>query len=156
MAASVVNATLNDIAFPNVHSGLTPVWKRVNIQTTSLDDIGDDVLLVKMPDVAYVRNVAGAVTYDVGTLDSHATPLLAFSLGWGDVDGVIDKTLKTGIDEDDLGESATIAGEKTWYDVGGLYLIMSVTAAAATAAAGDVEVAFEYSSSVRELYDDGA
>jgi hypothetical protein len=157
MAATVVDATDNRREqAPFLHVGLTPVFKTVEVQTTSVDEVNDAVLLYEFPAVAFVRNVAGAVTYDIGTLDSNGTPTWAASLGIGDSDGVLDTTLKTGIDEDDLGESDAVSGGNAWLDVGGKFLILRTTTAAATAAAADVSVGFEFAAGLREINHDGS
>lgn len=155
MAAGVLDATTGD-TLPQVHVGLTPVWKRVNIPITATETAGDDVLLVKMPPNAFIRNVAGAISYKTGAMDS-GTPTWVANLGFGDSDGVIDILLATGFDEGDYGESAALASGDIWLDVGDLYLILTTTTgASAGAAAADIEVGFEYTVSIRELYDDGS
>jgi hypothetical protein len=161
MAAAVVDASADrrDQA-PFLHVGLTPVWKRVNIATTSTDDIGDAVLLFKFPETAYFKNTAGSLYFLSGLHDS-GTPSWEADLGFGDSDGTVDTVLVSTLDESggakDEGENVLVADAGPWIDVGGKYLILETTAASSVGrAAADFVVGFDFAAGLREVYDDGA
>lgn len=139
MAAGVQNAT-DGVIFPQAVQGLVPFKTTVTIPTTSIDDIGDDVLICKFPEGVYLYTPSLLV--QPSDMDTNGTPTLGLDFGFGDSDGVIDTVLindsvaaRTGVaDEVDTGITDRFS------DCGGKYFIMSVVTAAATAAAGTLEV----------------
>lgn len=142
MAASVVNAT-DGVIVPNQTPGVTPFKVTATIATTSLDDVGDDVLLFAFPANSYF--LTSSLVFHPSDMDTGTN--LVFDVGIGDSDGVIDTVL---INDNAGGQTGTVAfadevttGEG-FVDCGGKYLICSVVTAAQTAAAGTIEVAGLY------------
>lgn len=144
MAASVVNSTTSD--FPTYHHfGAVPIDKTVAVATTSIDEAGDDVLLFKFPENAFLPGSWLSVQVTASDMDTNGTPTLVMDFGIGDSDGVIDTVL---INDSAIGQAGgldfTDATAADWVDVGGKYFIMTVVTAAATAAAGTLALAGVY------------
>lgn len=135
----------------------------VAVATTSLDDVGDVIMLCGLPTGAVVTSIRLASD----DLDSNVSPLLAFNLGlYPEFDSAVAaaKDADTYASAITLGQAATAfteyafeargieeCGEKVYEDAGDTtdpddvyYLGLSVSAAAATAAAGDIAFIVEY------------
>ena len=124
---------------------------KVKIPTTALDSTDEQVLLYKFPedgDVWLFRGGSNTTTAPVKGADFYVKlealdvgTSLVWDLGIGDVDGVIDTSL---IANATAGQSTAgtdwITAADVPLDVTGKYLILDVTTAAATAAAGFVEI----------------
>lgn len=153
--AATTVLTLNGSSFPPASSdrGMIPVWFEYTMDDSTVFDNADDevVLFGPMPDVAYIRNVAGAVVLDVS--GSLAAADLDWTWGFGTVAGVLSVTLFTG-DDMAIGAvehnpSIAIEGEGAWLDIGGLYFVIVVDAAAGTPTSGEtISVGFEYTQNV--------
>lgn len=154
MAAGAVLTLTGPPSFPNASAdrGSNPVWISCSIPTTAIDHADDSILLAgPMPAVAYIKNAAGVFCARWTDMDSNATETLDFDLGFGGVDGVLDFTFinnGTAVEDAGVGESAQIAAQDPWIDIGGLYVIMEIIAVSATPVAGTVQVAFEYTQNV--------
>lgn len=151
-ASTVIAATANDQTFYRgakvINNGMFAAPLRplgiypfdtgaVTVATTSLDDIGDEVFVVKFPDNCYLGDFQITVT----DMDSNATPTLVFSVITENSAGteVVYTATTTigqggGTDEPDLG--VQVLGK----EVSNLYLGIKVTTAAATAAQGTVRI----------------
>jgi len=148
------------------------VFDKIALETTSIDEIGDIVLLGSVPSNAVILSIK--IFND--DLDAHATPLLASDVGLyysgkGGNQIANGKTSGTVIDADCFSSAITTLqaanvtgvelrfeadpieniGDEAWAigglasDPGGLFYIgLTITAAAATAAAGDVVLVVEY------------
>lgn len=124
------------------HEGLQLVRLRKRLSTTDLT-AGNQVLLYKFPDVAYMKADPGDLrVFFEDDLDTGAT--LQWDLGIGDSDGVIDTLMisnattgRAANDVDSLDSTARAA-----FDLSGKYLIWNTDASGTTA--GDVEFAFAY------------
>ena len=153
-AAATTVVTPVGASFPPAaaNMGVVPVWFEYTCATTDFDNIDDEVVLFgPMPDVAYIRNVAGSLVLDVD--GSLAASDLDWTFGFGTVAGVLSVTLYTGNDiaAGAAGHypSVAIAGSGAWIDIGGLYFGIVVDAAATTPVAATLSVGFEYSQNVR-------
>ena len=152
-AAGAVLSLSQNSSFPPASSdrGTIPVWISATIPTTATDHADDSILLSgQLPPVAYIKNQAGAFVARWADLDSSTG--LDFDLGFGDVDGVLNLTLinngTTASQSVGVAESAQLAATDPWIDIGGLYVIMEIIAAATTSVAGVVQVGFEYTQNV--------
>jgi len=156
--AAVVNISHDDAAFPpaGANQGLIPFWYTATWDgtATDVDNVGDALILSPVfPDVAYIFNGTGGLTVKYSDLDSDGTPLLSFNIGFGAVDGVLDFLIVTGTTGAETGIAETqalLTSSNPWIDVGGLYMIADVTAAAETAAAGTISVGGYYTQNVIE------
>lgn len=142
----------------------------VEVATTNVDDIGDKILMCPVPANAVIRRVV--IKND--DLDSHATPTLAVDVGLyysgighldntktsgtvvaagciataittlqaANVSGVDVRNEAADIDTVDL-EAWALAGLSS-NPMGVLYVGLTLTAAAATAAAGGIKMMVEY------------
>jgi PKD repeat protein len=141
---------------PRDFHGLDVLKFKVNIPTTALDSNDEQILLYKFPDDGDcwmllggnsldTDDAVGAVGADfhvkVSNIDAGGTASAVWDFGLGDIDGVIDTAL---ISSSTVGQGTagtdyvdTIVNP---IDVSGKYLIFDVTAAAASAVAGDIEV----------------
>jgi len=156
MAAGAVATLSGPASFPPAGSdrGTNPVWVTATIDTLYIDHADDSILLAgPFPAVAFIKNTAGSMFARWTDMDTNATETLDFDLGFGGVDGVLDFTflnLGTAVEDAAVGESAQIAAQDPWIDIGGLYLIMEIIAVSATPADGTVQVGFEYTQNVVE------
>jgi len=119
--------------------GFYPFESTTAIATTSLDDVNDEVYLVKFPENCYLLGSSLVVT--ATDMDTNATPTLVFDIN-----------IDTGLSESTMVNNSTIgqAGGTDYseatgipeglIDVGGDYLGMKVVTAAATGAAGTITV----------------
>lgn len=123
----------------------------ITLPTTALQD-GDIVLLYgPFPERSKFFNAPGQVSYDMGTVDSHATPTFEASIGFTDSgDSALDIVIKTAIDEDEEGENVQVSGQGAWIDIAGKYLAMEVTTSAATAASADLDIGGQYYANIKE------
>jgi len=156
MAAGLFTFTISDhpaSALPaGANQGLIPFWVTCTMDNTLwTDDIGDSYLLVgPFPDVAYMPNSPAGLFVDVSDMDTGG-PTLDIDFGIGASDGTLDYTL---IDSGGAGGAASalaatpIATQGAWLDVGGLYIIGDVIAAATTYAAGTIQVGGMYTQNV--------
>lgn len=131
--------------------GMDYLMFSVNVPTEALDSTDEQILLYKFPDDGdcwLFRGGSNTTTAPVKGADffAHVTTLdatttVVWDLGIGDVDGVIDTALFTGAT---IGQGATgtdwITVADVPLDVSGKYLIMDVTTAAGTAAAGTITI----------------
>lgn len=120
----------------------------VEIPTTALDSTDEQVLLLQFgPDTYWSGQSVNDFVIDTDTLDGGST--LVFTIGFSDIDGVIDVTVDDG--------TALIAGSTAgqsgaldfldeinddilpMVDISGKYLCLDVTTAATTPAAGGVK-----------------
>ena len=154
MTAAGATATLTGPpSFPNAGAdrGECPVWITCTIASTMVDHDDDNILLAgPLPAVAYIANTTGAFFARWTDLDTSTG--LDFDLGFGGSDGVLDFTLinngTTASQSAGVGVGAQLAAQDPWLDIGGLYVVMEVIAAATTAAAGTVQVGFKYNQNV--------
>lgn len=151
-AATTVVTQVKD-SFPPAGKGhgMIPVWFEYENATTDFDNADDELVVFgPMPDVAYIKNVAGVLVLDVD--DSLCAGDLDWTFGFGTVAGVITKQLYTGNDicagAAANFPSAVIVGEGAWIDVGGLYFVIVVDEAATTPAAATLSIGFEYTQDV--------
>lgn len=138
MAATVVDASEGSVKRTH-HAGVNPVDHTATIATTSLDEAGDDVLLVKFPPGAMLD--VYSLVCDFSDMDTGGTPALVSDIGVCDSDGVIDTVL---INDSAAGQTGAVDDADTpaarWVDVGDKYLGHTVVTAAATEAAGTIRV----------------
>jgi len=130
--------------------GIDYVNIQVNIPTTALDSGDEQILLYKFPDdgdVWLFRGGSNTTTAPVKGADFYAkisdvdgATGLVWDLGLGDSDGVIDTALFTGATVGRAAGTDYITTADNPLDVSGKYLIMDVTTAATTAAAGTIEI----------------
>lgn len=158
IAAPTLNAAAVDGGKLRVAAGT------IALATTSIDEANDVVMLCGLPTGAVVHSIRLAAD----DLDSNATPALAFNLGlFPEVDSAIAavKDADAYASAITLGQAATafteyafearninLCGQKVYQDAGDTsdpddvyYLGLSVSTAAATAAAGDLSFIVEYS-----------
>lgn len=127
------------------HEGLQLVRLRKNLSTADVT-AGNQTLLYKFPDVAYMRASPGELRVFVeDEIDTNATPTLSWDLGLGDSDGVIDTLM---ISNSIAGRNAAEVDEldstlRAWFDLSGKYLVINIDANA-TPAGGQIELAFAY------------
>lgn len=107
----------------------------VTIATTDIDDVGDEVRLLKFPDQCYLLPTTLSVT--ATDMDSNATPLLAFDINTDDGSTEVQYIAATTIGQSS-GSKQAAADKAQLVDVSNLYLSLKVTAAAATGVAGTV------------------
>jgi hypothetical protein len=156
MSAGAVVTLTGPSSYPNAGKvpGTHPIWISATIATTHIDHNDDSILMgVPLPDVAYIRNAAGVFVARWTDLDTNAVETLDFDLGFGGSDGVLDYTfINNGTASEDTGvaENSQLTAQDPWISIGGLYVIMEVITAAATPAAGTVQIGFEYTENVIE------
>lgn len=133
------------------------VYFQVNIPTAALDSADEQILLFKFPDdgdVFLQRGNVGDLHVAISTIDSGTSA--TWDLGIGDSDGVIDTALianATGGQTAAATDVLDAVGAPL--DVSGKYLIFDVTTAAATAAAGTINVAMNVAYGKRLEVDSG-
>lgn len=120
--------------------GDTPFHFTVTVPTEALDSSDEQVLLYQ-----FATNPFGNESWlencilTVDDLDGGVT--LVFDVGIGDEDGVVDTVLVSGSTAGQAGGTVVVIDYADFpVDVSGKFLILDVTTAAATPAAGDVEV----------------
>lgn len=138
---AVFRSNISDEAQERLPTGFTPFHVTVTVPTEALDSADEQVLLYPFPE-----SLAGGEVWlerlilNVDDLDSGVAALV-FDVGVGDSDGVLDTTLVTGSTAGQAGGVEVVVDDgDVPTDVSGKFLILDVTAAAATAAEGDVEV----------------
>lgn len=138
MAAATVDSSRKD--HPVGVQGLVPFSHAVAVAATSVDDVGDAVLLYLFPQNTFLK----ANDLDVTSTDMDTGgPTLVMDFGIGDSDGTIDTEL---IADSDIGQAGgsdaadASTGANYWVDVSEKYFIMSVDTAATTEAAGTITV----------------
>jgi len=151
-AGAVLNLT-TPASFPPAGSdkGTIPVFLSATIPTTATDHADDSILIAgPLPPVAFIKNGAGVFVARWDDLDSSTG--LDFDLGFGGIDGVLDFTMinvgTTDSQKAFVGQSAQVALSDPWLDIGGLYVIMEIIAAATTSVAGVIEIGFDYTQNV--------
>lgn len=125
-----------------------PFRQTVTVATTDIDNSADRSLLFQFPTSAEVGECfldLASVTVVAADLDSGGTPALVMDFGIGDSDGTIDTELiaNSTIGQDsgrDNVDPADIDSNGLFLDVTGKYFIMGCSTAAATAAAGTIQV----------------
>lgn len=155
MAAAIHTYTIQDHPASSLsagsNQGVIPFWVTCTIATTAIDDNDDKMLLLgPFPTVAYIPNAAPALFVSLSDMDTGG-PTLDIDFGFGASDGVLDFTLINSAGGGGAAgayESTPVAGQGAWIDVGGLYVIGHVIAAATTPAAGTIQVGGMYTQNV--------
>jgi hypothetical protein len=111
------------------------------VPTTAIDDVNDILRLFKFPPGAYLWNLRVTAS----DMDTHATPLLAFSILTTDDSDVTKGTHISASTIGQAGGTAVLTDASIGDFVGGYWLVLKTTAVAATAAAGTLKVAVEFS-----------
>ena len=154
MAVNTV-AELAKKAQERQHVGLTPVDNQVDLAAADLVN-GDSFLVYKFPKENCLLWTALAAFY-VEELDSNVSPTGTLDIGIGDSDGVIDTLLYT--TDYDLGTAAAwlaSTGADPVVDVSDKYLIITFTAAMATAAAGAFRYVMAHSNGINSKTKDAS
>jgi len=123
--------------------GIIPFDVNVELDVLDCDHTGDAILIFQFPSVAFLFNGTGGMVAKYDDMDTHGTPTVAFNVGVGAVDGVLDYILITGSTGAETGiaeTQATLTSANPWLDVGDLYLILDVTAVGTTPADGGVRI----------------
>jgi len=126
---------LADKAQERCHVGFTPFDHQVDFLAADLVN-GDSFLVYKFPP-ENAKLWTALVQFYLDELDSNGSPSGTVDIGIGDSDGVVDTLLYT--TDYDVGTAAAwiaSTGADPVIDVSGKYLIITFTAAMATAAAG--------------------
>lgn len=138
--------------------GMDYLHFQVNVPTAAIDSADEQILLIKFPDDGDVFLLRDALTdlYIVPSdMDTNGSPLITFTLGIGDSDGVVDTALITDSQAARTGAADNLDAVGAPLDVSGKYLIFDVTAAAATAAAGTLGVRAKVLYGKRQEVDSG-
>ena len=107
----------------------------IPVLAADLNGIGDETYLIKFPSPCYL--LSGSVT--VTDMDTGGAPALVFDINIDD--GTTEQTVVNDSAIGQAGGSASFSNTKLpGLDVGGQYLALKVGTAAATAAAGTVDV----------------
>ena len=160
-SANITNIESSPITVLTKKSGsVVTQIDQVALATTNIDDIGDIVLMCKIPSNAVLTSV---VLFN-DALDSHETPTLAANVGLYYSSGSVISAaciasaitslraaVTTGTEVRFEAANITTLGQEAW-ELAGLssdpngqfYIGLTLTAAAATAAAGDVVMKIEY------------
>lgn len=140
---AIFTSRLSDEEQAQSNSGVIVDHVTVTVPTTALDSADEQVLVYQFANSPLGGEVWLTQCVLVSDdLDTNATPTLVFDVGIGDSDGVLDTTLLSGSTAGQAGGTVVPLdpSAEAPVDVSGKFLIVDVTTAAATAAAGDIEV----------------
>ena len=138
--ANFTNA-IDVVSSPRNEKGITPFYRKYNILAADLT-LNDTFVLAAMPDNCYMRKVTCGIL--ASDMDTHGSPTLDFDIGFGTKAGVESLAIIDGSQAARTGVAdAADSGVADVVNLSGLYLILKIAAASATAAAGTLEIWFD-------------